>query len=303
VSGKLPIPETRICSECSRVFTATYRQRLCNPCRYIRAERSNCATCGKKVGHSGGKVCWECRTGPLPALRDMTPVELGWLSGLIEGEGYLGIVRGKALARVVMTDADVIDRLQAVSGVGVISDLPRRADHHKPVRAWSVARNANVAGLLLAVAPFLGVRRRSRAGEVLAFHGLEIPPVIPLSPGSDEAWAWVGALIEGEGCLQPSPAAKRQDRPEVTVDSTDLDIVERLREATGVGAVTARGRQRAGCKEIHRWRVSKRADARTVLSRTLPMLGERRSERALYIIRDVLRGESEIRTRGRSHAA
>jgi hypothetical protein len=82
--------------------------------------------CGKKVGHTRNKVCWECRIGPAPVLRDMSPNNLAWLAGLIEGEGYLGIVRGRGIVRVAMTDADVVERLRVVSGVGLVNELPRR---------------------------------------------------------------------------------------------------------------------------------------------------------------------------------
>lgn len=253
--------------------------------------------CGKKVGHTRNKVCWECRIGPAPVLRDMSPSDLAWLAGLIEGEGYLGIVRGRGVVRVAMTDADVVERMRAVSGVGLVGDLPRRADHHKAVRVWTVQRDAVVPGLLLAVAPLLGARRRIRASEILALHDLRTPDVLALTPGSDQAWGWVGGLIEGEGYFQPGPVTKRQDNPQVSVDSTDLDVIERLSELTGVGTVASHSRREAHRKEIHRWRVTKRSDVRMVLSGTLPTLGARRSERASYILRSVLCAPAGSRTR------
>jgi len=118
---RLAAPENRKCRQCGTSFITNWPQRLCNPCKYCRAARGSCAKCGKKVGHSRNKICWECRVGPTPTLNDMSSSDLAWLTGLIEGEGYFGIVRGRGIVRVVMTDADIIERLKTVSGTGTVN--------------------------------------------------------------------------------------------------------------------------------------------------------------------------------------
>ena len=283
---KLAAPETRACSQCGSFFTTKWPQNFCNQCKYSRATRAACAACGKKVGHVRNKICWECRIGPAPLLREMSPNDLAWLAGLIEGEGYLGIIHGRGVVRVAMTDADVVDHLQAVSGVGLVRDLPRRAAHHKPVRSWTVQREASVPGLLLAVTPLLGSRRRIRASEILTLHGIGTPDALALTPGSDLAWSWVGGLIEGEGFFQPSPVGKQRG-VQVAVDSTDEDIVQRLANLAGVGTVINLGRRQAHWKPRHRWRAAKKSDVELILSRILPTLGSRRSSQASYVLQQM----------------
>jgi hypothetical protein len=251
-------------------FTTTWPQNFCNPCKYNRASRRPCAKCGKKVGHSRTKVCWECSRGPAPVLGAVPPIDIAWLSGLMEGEGYLGIVHGRGIIRVVMTDVDVIEHVKEVSGIGTVYQLPQRAEHHKTAYSWTVAREASIPGLLQAVAPLLGERRRERAGAILALQGHPLPAVRTLRPESEEAWNWVSGIIEGEGYFQPKPHTKRRGLL-VGVDSTDKDVVERLAYLTGAGTLTTlQSRQAHWWKTQHRWAVARKAHVESVLSRILP---------------------------------
>jgi hypothetical protein len=221
--------------------------------------------------------------GPTPTLNDMSSTDLAWLTGLIEGEGYFGVVRGRGIVRVVMTDADIIERLKTVSGTGTVIQLPQRAEQHKRAYAWTIEREAVVPDLLLATAPWLGTRRRMRVDEILRLRGLGTPAATPLSPGSDEAWNWVSGLIEGEGAFQPGPATKRRG-VQVVADSTDKDVIERLAILTGVGTVLNLGSQQAHLKIRYRWSVTRKADVESVLSRIMPMLGTRRTGQASYVL-------------------
>lgn len=159
--SRLEKPEVRVCRDCSRSFTTNWPQRLCNSFRFNRAPRAACERCGKRTARFGpGHLCSQCYRGPAVPFRAATPSEIAWLAGIIEGEGYLSAKRGHGLVRVVMTDADVIARLYAVSAVGKLNDLPLRAAHHKPVYSWTILREESVLTLLTSVAPFLGTRRR-----------------------------------------------------------------------------------------------------------------------------------------------
>ena len=46
--------------------------------------------------------------------------------------------------RVVMTDQDVIRRLQSLTGLGLVHNRGRRTAHHKTVWEWAVTRRENV---------------------------------------------------------------------------------------------------------------------------------------------------------------
>jgi hypothetical protein len=209
--------------------------------------------------------------------------DLAWLAALIEGEGYIGVVRGRGTIRLVMTDADIISRAHVLSGIGTIYELPQRAEHHKTAYSWTVVREASVPGLLVAVTPLLASRRRAQAAKVMGLYDISLPDACSLTPGSDSAWSWVAGLIEGEGFFQPGPFTKRRN-PQVCVDSTDRDVVERLTVLTGSGTLLDLGSRRMGWKARYRWCVAKKSEVRTVLSLSMSLLGTRRAEQASYVL-------------------
>jgi hypothetical protein len=214
----------------------------------------------------------------------MTAADCGWLAGILEGEGYIGVVHQRGIIRVAMTDGDVIRHAYEVSGVGTVNELPRRAPHHKTVFTWSVGRHPNVPDVLLAITPLLGERRRIQAAAVLRLQDMDLPLPRILVPGGDEAWGWISGLVEGEGYFRP---LTRKKGPEVVVDSTDPDVVERLTVLTGAGTVVNLGSRQANWKTRYRWRVTKKADVRMILSRILPRLGERRTGQVSCILRQI----------------
>ena len=95
--------------------------------------------------------------------------------------------------------------------------------------------------------------------------------------------AWVAAIIEGEGTFRPAPGAARQS-PVLGVESTDLDVIERLAQLTEVGHVNALSNVPDRFKPRWRWTVRSRAATRQVLTEILPQLGERRADRATYVL-------------------
>lgn len=216
-------------------------------------------------------------------FRTATSPEVAWLAGIIEGEGYLSAKRGHGLVRVVMTDADVVARLYAVSAVGKLNDLPLRAAHHKPVYSWTILREESVLTLLTSVAPLLGTRRRTRAEEVLALHGRELPAAYQMAPGSPEAWGWVAGMIEGEGYVVPGPDSKDQ-RPRIGLQMVDFDVIDRLAAITRVGTICNITPRRQTEQPLRRWTVDRREHIRLVLQNILPYLGERRANRARYVL-------------------
>jgi hypothetical protein len=128
----------------------------------------------------------KCRA---PRLRAMTPVELAWVAGLIEGEGSF-IVTGRSgrpngcRARVQMqsTDHDVLVRLRETIGTGVINPVGPRAGHgaagaRKP--CWGYALNAmrDVIALMRQLYPHMGLRRRAQIDTALAAFPADIMAV------------------------------------------------------------------------------------------------------------------------------
>jgi len=117
-------------------------------------------------------------TGRISGPNHMSDLELGWAAGILEGEGCFFVTTRKtakygpyvyARVMVCMTDRDIIERLQHVTGVGVLERVRQRKDpKHKPISQWIVCRNQEAIELMVAVYPHMGTRRQARIREVLA---------------------------------------------------------------------------------------------------------------------------------------
>lgn len=104
--------------------------------------------------------------GPTKSFK--SDVQIAWVAGLIEGEGWFGTRGGgRPTVEVASTDRDVIDRLRAWTGVGTI-DGPYVRPNRKPYFKWRVTAREDAAALLLELCPYLCERRLRRAREVLA---------------------------------------------------------------------------------------------------------------------------------------
>lgn len=110
-------------------------------------------------------------------------------------------------------------------------------------------------------------------------------------------FAWAVGLFEGEGCIGHREETLRGE-PRVQLDgtvtrtrelmlaTTDLDVLERFHAAVGgVGKIYG-PTQRPPHKPIWRWRCGKWADLAPLLERMLPLLGERRAEKARELLAD-----------------
>lgn len=115
----------------------------------------------------------------------MTPVEIAWVAGIIEGEGCItGFHKSpiSGLLAVKMTDEDVVRRLAEITGVGnVTGPLSGGNRSTKPIWAWRITNRKDLARVLLAIAPLMGERRRARIAEMaerlsLARHRSLIAP-------------------------------------------------------------------------------------------------------------------------------
>jgi hypothetical protein len=99
-------------------------------------------------------------------MNDLTERDLGWLAGILEGEGCFSISQtGTVQVRVAMTDEDVVRRCQAVTGIGVI--LQQRQQQRQQMWRWSVNRARDVIDLLALVRPLMGQRRQTKIAECL----------------------------------------------------------------------------------------------------------------------------------------
>jgi hypothetical protein len=93
-------------------------------------------------------------------------LQLGWIAGLLEGEGYFGHRRnGDLVIQVVMTDGDVIGRLHTILGFGALGQ--QRLPSGKTAFRWTATNQASTAGLMMTLLSLMGARRADKIRESL----------------------------------------------------------------------------------------------------------------------------------------
>jgi len=110
----------------------------------------------------------------LDILARIKPVDLGWLAGIIEGEGSIVLREGPknshwAVIRVAMTDLDIVMRLRKVTGRGKLTYIQPTQPHHKPQYQWALGARADVTAILRLIYPLMGHRRKERITAALEY--------------------------------------------------------------------------------------------------------------------------------------
>lgn len=100
----------------------------------------------------------------------MTPEQIAWVAGIVEGEGCFTMRRWSAVLSVIMTDFDVVRRLRHVTKLGrLYGPYPRKEKNYKPSLRWSVGNRVELREVTRLLLPWLGARRAAAARQVLAF--------------------------------------------------------------------------------------------------------------------------------------
>lgn len=100
----------------------------------------------------------------------MNDIELGYVAGVIEGEGYIFTKNSySAAVAVQMTDLDVLQKLQILTGLGHIIETQRQKPHHKRTWRWT-AQGSEVRRLLLDIYPHMGDRRKEKIMSVVSVY-------------------------------------------------------------------------------------------------------------------------------------
>ncbi len=96
----------------------------------------------------------------------MRPVDVAWLAGLLEGEGYFCLNRGRyPRIDLRMTDRDVIEKVAAMWHSGVWEQKPK-TERHKTVWKTDVS-GPRAVGLMMTLYLYLGERRQERIRTIL----------------------------------------------------------------------------------------------------------------------------------------
>ena len=119
---------------------------------------------------------------------------IGWLGGLLEGEGYFAFCKngsGSGSIRIVleMTDRDTVERAAHLLGTRTVTLLKPRNEKCKESYRCVVTGN-RAAGWMMTLHPFLGSRRQGRVRELLSIWRAQRPcrshpPKAPHSPSSE----------------------------------------------------------------------------------------------------------------------
>lgn len=87
--------------------------------------------------------------------------DIYWIAGLLEGEGFFGLRRGKDLViQLVMTDKDVVERCRAILGFGAARE--RSLPSGKIAYRLLIANQGQAAGLMMTLLPLMGERRAAK---------------------------------------------------------------------------------------------------------------------------------------------
>jgi hypothetical protein len=209
----------------------------------------------------------------------MSASALAWIAGLVEGEGTFTNSSSSSVLRVVMTDLDVLERLERITGVGYIRSIPSRQPHHKQAYSWTVKRREHLEPLAMLLWPLMGERRRRQMGSCKTLKRLSWPNVCDLPAElAGPAAAWVAGVLEGEGCF----SLTRRHGGRINLESTDADVVGRVQALTG-GDLYRQAARKENWKPTTILAIRGRSNLRRVLPLILPWLLQRRAKPAWLI--------------------
>lgn len=235
---------------CGNVFQTKDRRAKCWPCRRKTQLSfiSTCPTCGAAKEPKSAQ-CAACRWGPSPILKHLSQHDLGWLVGIIEGEGTFTNRLNGAL-RVQMTDRDVVYRIADMTGVGRVISTPSRSSKHKDSWAWTVKRADNLSDVLKMIAPHLSSRRQVALMKLKAADGVALKTDAPAS--DDFNLGWARGYLEGEGSFFVVTNSAGRNAFHITATSVDIEPIKKLKDMFG-GNIIVRDRKPEVWTPNHIW--------------------------------------------------
>lgn len=113
---------------------------------------------------------------PAYPLRVLSELEVGWVAGLVEGEGSFSIKKGKRkygysctpVVQLASTDKDVVNHLRTLIPAGSVCEPSRLTKGGKQVYKWSLSNSEAVFDLSILLFPLMSDRRKNRIREILA---------------------------------------------------------------------------------------------------------------------------------------
>lgn len=106
----------------------------------------------------------------LSRLGEVDPAKLGWVAGIVDGEGYIGVVANKSHGRTVLmprvdissTTRVMQDTLQEILGFGLVYEKKKRIyrPNERIQFCWAIWSAACVGPFLTTIEPYLVVKHQ-----------------------------------------------------------------------------------------------------------------------------------------------
>jgi hypothetical protein len=231
----------------------------------------------------------------------LTGNQLSWLAGILEGEASFmagtPLRPRKPSVQVIMTDLDVIQRVADMFGVRISINRPK-SERFKP-RHGTVLVGGSAVSMMKLIRSLMRERRQAQIDKALAcYERLLTFPHRVFRLVDDEIEEndryWLAGYLEGEGyfSLRTYRDRRIKFRPQVEVESTDLDVIERVQELWlarySIGTKVYSHKQSLKNAKIA-YRITAQNDsARRIMQDLYPLMGERRQTK----IRQILAEES-----------
>ena len=209
--------------------------------------------------------------------------ELGWVAGLLEGEGWFS--KTDKRIQVSSTDEDVIEKLASTTQIGRITgpyqsyQLPHYKDHWR----WIVHRKPDGDMLTAQIFPFMSPRRKNAMRYSRPW--LREQDAFKFLPESQMGWT-VGYL-EGEGSFFPSMKMwnnKPYASAVIAVKSTDIEPLELLASFHNGTVVRGERPKRDNHRQTFVWRLHKRSGVQQLIETLIPEMSARRQQQMQRVL-------------------
>ena len=110
----------------------------------------------------------------------------------------------------------------------------------------------------------------------------------PANEPTSAEWAWLAGIIEGEGYFDLKVHTRKgYVSPAITVNMTDEDIIRRIHRMTARGTINGPEMRGPKYKPIWSWRVGNREEVKHILTQCVDWFGQRRGDRARFMIANI----------------
>jgi len=92
-------------------------------------------------------------------VNKLTKANLSYIAGFVDGEGFIGYVRGRLMFKISNTNYPILDWIQRITGSGNITELKgiTQLRKRRPAYQWSCYGNT-ARELIKVLKPFLKIK-------------------------------------------------------------------------------------------------------------------------------------------------